>query len=70
MDKEETSHADSSDWRNRMTISVQEFAEIMEVGRNTAYDAVRAGEVVTIKVRGRIRVCVAPLLKKLGAEKA
>jgi hypothetical protein len=53
-------------WRERMTITVPEYAQIVGVGRNTAYESVRAGEVATIKVRGRILVCVPPLLRKLG----
>jgi hypothetical protein len=53
-------------WRERMTITVPEYAEIVGVGRNTAYESVRAGEVTIIKVRGRILVCVPPLLRKLG----
>jgi hypothetical protein len=53
-------------WRERMTITVPEYAQIVGVGRNTAYESVRAGEVATIKVRGRILVCVLPLLRKLG----
>jgi len=64
---EDTPTEGSSDWRNRMTISVQEFAKIVGVGRNTAYQSVRAGEVATIRVGGAIRVCVSPLLKKSGA---
>jgi hypothetical protein len=55
----------SSDWRLRMTITIPEYARIVGVGRNTAYGAARAGEVTTIKVRGRILVCVPPLLRKL-----
>jgi hypothetical protein len=53
------------DWRRRMTISVPKYAQIVGIGRNTAYEAVRAGEVATIKVRGRIFVCVQPLLRQL-----
>jgi hypothetical protein len=49
-----------------MTITVAEYAQIVGVGRNTAYESARAGEVATIKVRGRVLVCVPPLLRKLG----
>jgi hypothetical protein len=64
MDKERKD-ASRTDWRERATISVQEYRELMGVGRNTAYESVRAGEVATIKARGCIRVCVPPLLRKL-----
>jgi hypothetical protein len=37
----------------------------MGVGRNTAYEAARAGEIPTIKIRGRILVCVPALLRQL-----
>jgi excisionase family DNA binding protein len=54
-----------AEWRTRATISVPEYAEIMGVGRNTAYEAARAGEIDTIKVRGRVLVCVPALVRKL-----
>jgi hypothetical protein len=55
----------AADWRHRMTISVPEYAKIMGIGRNTAYEAARAGEVATVKVRGRVLVCVPALLRQL-----
>jgi hypothetical protein len=53
------------DWRQRMTITVPEYADIVGCSRNTAYESIRANEVATIKVRGRIFVCVPALLRKL-----
>src|SRR5262245_44772 len=50
------------DWQSRMTITVDEYAQIVGIGRNTAYEAVRAGEVAVMRQRGRILVCVPPLL--------
>jgi len=58
------------DWREQMTITVDELAKILNVGRAAAYECVRKGEVDVIRIGASIRVCVAPLLKKLGAEKA
>jgi hypothetical protein len=49
-----------------MTVTVDEYAAIIGIGRNTAYEAVRAGEVQVIRQRGRILVCVPPLLRQLG----
>ena len=46
-------------------VSVPEYAAIMGIGRNTAYEAARAGEVPTIKLRGRILVPVAAILRQL-----
>jgi excisionase family DNA binding protein len=60
--------ADVSGWRDRATITVPEYAAILGIGRNTAYEAVRAGEVEVIRVRGRILVCVPALLRRLGGE--
>jgi hypothetical protein len=56
-----------ADWRSRATVTVPQYAAIVGIGRNTAYEAARAGEVQTIKVRGRILVCVPALLRQLGA---
>lgn len=57
--------ADTSGWRDRATISIPEYAQIIGVGSQTAYDAARAGEVPTIRVRGRVLVCVPALLRQL-----
>jgi hypothetical protein len=57
----------NDDWRTRATITVPEYAQIVRIGRNTAYVAARAGEIPTIRVRGRILVCVPALLRQLGA---
>ena len=59
------------DWRVRATITVSEYAQIVGVGRNTAYEAARTGEVATIRVRGRVLVCVPALLRQLeGAQQS
>ena len=54
-----------ADWRARATMTVPEYAAIVGIGRNTAYEAARAGEVDVIRVRGRILVCVPALLRQL-----
>jgi excisionase family DNA binding protein len=56
------------DWRERVTIRVPECAKILDISRTTAYVAVRAGDIPTIKVGGRLLVPVAGLKKKLGVE--
>jgi hypothetical protein len=55
----------SCDWRSQATITIPEYAAIMKVGRNTAYEAARVGEVPTIKLRNRVLVCVPALLRQL-----
>jgi hypothetical protein len=57
-----------ADWKSRMTITVEQYAAIINIGRNTAYEVVRAGEVGIMRQRGRILVCVPPLLRQLGIE--
>ena len=57
--------SDVTSWRDRATVSVDQYAAIVGVSRATAYAAVRAGEVATIRVRGRVLVCVQPLIRQL-----
>ena len=52
-------------WRERATISVEEYAAIVGVSRATAYAAVRAGEVAVLRVRDRILVSVPALIRQL-----
>jgi hypothetical protein len=54
-----------ANWRERATISVPEYAAILGIGIKTAYRAVQAAEVVVIRQRGRILVCVPALLRQL-----
>jgi hypothetical protein len=51
-------------------VTVPEYAAIVGIGRKTAYQAVRAGEVVVIRQRGRILVCVPTLLRQLEGQPA
>jgi len=54
--------------RSRLTVSVEEAAAILGLGRSTAYNAARAGELHAIKVQGRWLVPTAPLRKMLGLD--
>ena len=56
-------------WRQRDTVSVPEYAEIVGVSRTTAYDAAREGTIPTIRLRRRIVVPVAAILRQLGEER-
>lgn len=55
--------------RTRTVLTVAEFAEIMQVGRTTAYEMIASGDVPTIRIgkgdRG-IRVLAQPLARLLG----
>ena len=49
-------------------MSVDDAAEILGVSRNTAYDAVKRGEIPAIKIGRCIKVLRRPLMRKIGAE--
>jgi Helix-turn-helix domain len=49
-----------------VTLTVTETGGILGVCRNTAYTAVKTGEIPSINLGGRIAVPVAALRRKLG----
>jgi excisionase family DNA binding protein len=49
----------------RKTCSVEEAAKILGISRNTAYDAVRSGQVPTVKIGRRLLVPRAALERML-----
>lgn len=49
-------------------MSVDEAAEILGVSRNTAYDAVKRGEIPSIRIGRCIKVLRRPFMRKIGAE--
>lgn len=52
----------------RPTLSVDEAAFVLGVGRATAYSAVKRGDVPSIRVSGRILVPTAALRRMLGLD--
>lgn len=51
----------------RRTYTVLEVAEILGIGRNTAYEICRTGEIPTIRIGGRVlvpRTAIDELLKR------
>ena len=54
----------------RPTCSVEELGRILGVSKNPAYDAVKRGDIPSIRVRGKIRIPTAPLRRMLGIEPA
>ena len=49
----------------RKTITIEETAKVLGVGRNKAYEAARRGEIPTIKIGKRILVPLAALERML-----
>jgi excisionase family DNA binding protein len=54
--------------RGRHTCSVEEASELLGIGRSTAYAAARDGSLPVLRVRNRLLVPVAKLMKMLGIE--
>ncbi|WP_018391065.1 helix-turn-helix domain-containing protein [Ancylobacter sp. FA202] len=53
---------------DRLTVDVVTAARVLGIGRNAAYEAVKVGEIPSLKIGGRIVVPTAPLRKMLGIE--
>jgi excisionase family DNA binding protein len=58
--------ADGQTWRAAATVTVTEAASILGVGRNTAYDSIRRGDLPAIRLGHRVLVPVARLRRLLG----
>ena len=56
------------DLETRPTMSVDEYAELLEVGRATAYAAVASGEVPSIRIGRRIRIPTAAVRRMLQVD--
>lgn len=52
-----------------LTLTVEEAAEVLGVGRSTAYELVRTGDLSCIRLRRRIVVPVAHLAERLGVDR-
>jgi excisionase family DNA binding protein len=48
-----------------LTLSVAEVAKLLQISRNLAYDAVRTGQIPSIRISGRILVSRARLMRLL-----
>lgn len=51
----------------RPTLTVQEVADLLRIGRSSAYAAVRSGEIPSMRVGHRLLVPTAALLRRLDA---
>jgi excisionase family DNA binding protein len=52
----------------RRTVTIEEAAKILGVGRNKAYEAAHAGEIPTIKIGRRLLVPTAALERMLQGQ--
>jgi excisionase family DNA binding protein len=57
---------DQQDWRARDTLTVDEAAVILGVGRSSAYAAAGSGELPVIRIGKRLLVPVGQLRRMLG----
>lgn len=53
-----------------LTLTVDQAAKILGIGRSTAYELVRSGDLPSIRLRRRIVVPVARLADALGVDQA
>lgn len=66
MDTRQEPRLTLADIRPRATITTEEYADLMGVGRTTAYAAVRSGDIPTVGVGRRLLIPVPALLWTLG----
>jgi len=50
------------------TVTVDEAALLLGIGRNSAYRSVKAGEIPSVKLGGRVLIPIPKLLAFLGME--
>lgn len=58
------------DPNTRITMSVEEAAAMIGLGRNAAYEAVRRGDIPSVRIGGRIFVPVASFRKLFDVDTA
>jgi Helix-turn-helix domain len=61
-----TQEHQTTDWRTRSTIKVEEAGPILGISRASAYEAARTGEIPTLRIGRRLVVPVAALRRMLG----
>lgn len=59
---------EQNDLSGRLTMSVDEAAAVLGIGRNAAYEAVRRGEIPSLRIGGRILVPRAAVRKMLSLD--
>ena len=63
---EMTPNETSRHWTDRDTLTVQETADVLRLGRSAAYVAVKRKEIPSINIGGRILIPVPALKHLLG----
>lgn len=57
-------------WPTLITLTVEQTAALLGIGRTAAYDAVRRGEIPSLRIGRRVLVPVAKLLHLVGLDAA
>ena len=52
-------------WKQRPTLTVDEAANVLRIGRSTAYSAVRSGQIPSLRLGRRILIPTAALCRML-----
>jgi excisionase family DNA binding protein len=52
----------------RLTIPVPEAAELLGIGKNACYEAIRRGEIPALRIGSRVLVPVKPLLHLINGD--
>jgi excisionase family DNA binding protein len=55
-----------TDWRSRTTLTVEEVAPVLGIGRSSAYEAATSGQIPTLRIGRRILIPVPALRRMLG----
>jgi len=51
-----------------VTLTVEEAAHVLRIGRNSAYDAIARGDLPSVRIGGRVLIPSARLLALFGVE--
>ncbi|WP_434811253.1 helix-turn-helix domain-containing protein [Microbacterium sp. bgisy189] len=51
-----------------MTLTVEEAARVLRIGRNSAYEAIARGDIPSVRIGGRVLIPSARLLALFGVE--
>lgn len=51
-----------------VTLTVEEVARVLRIGRNTAYEAIARGDLPSVRIGGRVLIPSARLLALFGVE--
>jgi excisionase family DNA binding protein len=61
-----TQHSNGRDWRTQATITVDQAAAVLGIGRSAAYQAANNGDLPVVKIGRRLIVPVGALRRLLG----